>query len=275
MICLQTCRHEVKIPELPSRGSLVGLHGSVSSKTISVSQHHCALPSRPFIWQPHLFSSLLVNCKRSIRLQTRLGILMKNPLISSAPFIDGGVTLGVAKGPTLKRVWKKVSKLILTGQFSLPPVVPSSPTMASSTSLPSNCSSSSGVFSFSPANMVSAAVKQKSAFAPVVRPSSSPPPSCTSANGLQGNLWWQLAGRCWLFWAGIVYPVNMTNCHSENLKMRNYPNTRGRWCPIALPRKGKFEFYTFIGEFCKWLVVFYIPSCLLTHQQLANFSHRN
>uniref|UniRef100_A0A665U5R3 EBF transcription factor 1 n=1 Tax=Echeneis naucrates TaxID=173247 RepID=A0A665U5R3_ECHNA len=69
-------------------------------------------------------------------------------------------------------------------------IVPSSPTMASSTSLPSNCSSSSGVFSFSPANMVSAAVKQKSAFAPVVRPSSSPPPSCTSANGngLQGNL---------------------------------------------------------------------------------------
>ncbi|KAM4619987.1 transcription factor COE1 isoform 7-T7 [Polymixia lowei] len=62
-------------------------------------------------------------------------------------------------------------------------VVPSSPTMGSSTSLPSNCSSSSGVFSFSPANMVSAAVKQKSAFAPVVRPSSSPPPSCTSANG--------------------------------------------------------------------------------------------
>ncbi|XP_060941861.1 transcription factor COE1-A-like isoform X7 [Limanda limanda] len=62
-------------------------------------------------------------------------------------------------------------------------IVPSSPTMASSTGLPSNCSSSSGVFSFSPANMVSAAVKQKSAFAPVVRPSSSPPPSCTSANG--------------------------------------------------------------------------------------------
>ncbi|KAM4619986.1 transcription factor COE1 isoform 6-T6 [Polymixia lowei] len=62
-------------------------------------------------------------------------------------------------------------------------IVPSSPTMGSSTSLPSNCSSSSGVFSFSPANMVSAAVKQKSAFAPVVRPSSSPPPSCTSANG--------------------------------------------------------------------------------------------
>ncbi|XP_016123091.1 transcription factor COE1 isoform X1 [Sinocyclocheilus grahami] len=61
-------------------------------------------------------------------------------------------------------------------------VVPSSPTMASSTNLPSNCSSSSGIFSFSPANMVSA-VKQKSAFAPVVRPQSSPPPTCTSTNG--------------------------------------------------------------------------------------------
>uniref|UniRef100_A0A672RMZ8 EBF transcription factor 1 n=1 Tax=Sinocyclocheilus grahami TaxID=75366 RepID=A0A672RMZ8_SINGR len=57
-----------------------------------------------------------------------------------------------------------------------------SPTMASSTNLPSNCSSSSGIFSFSPANMVSA-VKQKSAFAPVVRPQSSPPPTCTSTNG--------------------------------------------------------------------------------------------
>ncbi|KAM9313097.1 transcription factor COE1 isoform 6-T6 [Gastrophryne carolinensis] len=61
-------------------------------------------------------------------------------------------------------------------------VVPSSPTMASSTSLPSNCSSSSGIFSFSPANMVSA-VKQKSAFAPVVRPQASSPPTCTSSNG--------------------------------------------------------------------------------------------
>lgn len=75
--------------------------------------------------------------------------------------------------------------------ISLLPVVPSSPTMASSTSLPSNCSSSSGIFSFSPANMVSAAVKQKSAFAPVVRPQNSPPPTCTSANtnSLQGKQW--------------------------------------------------------------------------------------
>ncbi|KAM9413171.1 transcription factor COE1-like isoform 1-T1 [Salvelinus alpinus] len=66
-------------------------------------------------------------------------------------------------------------------------IVPSSPTMASTTNLPSNCSSSSGIFSFSPANMVSAAVKQKSAFAPVVRPQTSPPLTCTGAiaNGLQ------------------------------------------------------------------------------------------
>uniref|UniRef100_A0A8C7K7L2 Transcription factor COE4 n=1 Tax=Oncorhynchus kisutch TaxID=8019 RepID=A0A8C7K7L2_ONCKI len=76
-------------------------------------------------------------------------------------------------------------------------IVPSSPIMASTTNLPSNCSSSSGIFSFSPANMVSAAVKQKSAFAPVVRPQTSPPLTCTStiANGLQGKL------ACW--------PVNM------------------------------------------------------------------
>ncbi|XP_018604936.2 transcription factor COE3 isoform X5 [Scleropages formosus] len=68
-------------------------------------------------------------------------------------------------------------------------VVPSSPTMAaSSVTLPSNCSSAHGIFSFSPANVISA-VKQKSAFAPVVRPQASPPPSCTSANGngLQGE----------------------------------------------------------------------------------------
>lgn len=58
------------------------------------------------------------------------------------------------------------------------PVVPSSPTMAVS-----NCNSSHGVFSFS------AAVKQKSAFAPVVRPTASPPPpNCSNnSNGLQGD----------------------------------------------------------------------------------------
>uniref|UniRef100_A0AAR2KHU9 IPT/TIG domain-containing protein n=1 Tax=Pygocentrus nattereri TaxID=42514 RepID=A0AAR2KHU9_PYGNA len=44
-----------------------------------------------------------------------------------------------------------------------------------------------GSSSFSPLHMISA-VKQKSAFAPVVRPQTSPPPTCTSTNGssLQG-----------------------------------------------------------------------------------------
>lgn len=42
--------------------------------------------------------------------------------------------------------------------------------------------------SFSPVHMISA-VKQKSAFAPVVRPQTSPPPTCTGTNGssLQGE----------------------------------------------------------------------------------------
>uniref|UniRef100_A0A674B945 Transcription factor COE3-like n=1 Tax=Salmo trutta TaxID=8032 RepID=A0A674B945_SALTR len=43
-------------------------------------------------------------------------------------------------------------------------------------------------YSFSPVHMISA-VKQKSAFAPVVRPQTSPPPTCTTTNGssLQGE----------------------------------------------------------------------------------------
>ncbi|XP_078145262.1 transcription factor COE3 isoform X2 [Centroberyx gerrardi] len=39
-----------------------------------------------------------------------------------------------------------------------------------------------GPYSFSPVHMISA-VKQKSAFAPVVRPQTSPPPTCTTTNG--------------------------------------------------------------------------------------------
>ncbi|XP_069601138.1 transcription factor COE4 [Ranitomeya imitator] len=68
-------------------------------------------------------------------------------------------------------------------------IMPASPPLgASSITLPSsaNSATSAGVFSFSPVNMISA-VKQKSAFAPVVRPQNSPPPTCTStsANSLQ------------------------------------------------------------------------------------------
>ncbi|NXJ68788.1 COE3 factor, partial [Rostratula benghalensis] len=70
-------------------------------------------------------------------------------------------------------------------------IMPASPPLgASSITLPSgtNASTPTGVFSFSPVNMISA-VKQKSAFAPVVRPQTSPPPACasTSSSSLQGE----------------------------------------------------------------------------------------
>ncbi|XP_048799206.1 transcription factor COE3-like [Lagopus muta] len=64
-------------------------------------------------------------------------------------------------------------------------IVPASPPLgASSITLPSGTAASAppGGFSFSPVNMISA-VKQKSAFAPVVRPQSSPPPACSSTSG--------------------------------------------------------------------------------------------
>ncbi|KAJ7327296.1 hypothetical protein JRQ81_017055 [Phrynocephalus forsythii] len=58
--------------------------------------------------------------------------------------------------------------------------VPGSPSFLNGST--ANSPYARGVFSFSPVNMISA-VKQKSAFAPVVRPQASPPPTCTSANG--------------------------------------------------------------------------------------------
>uniref|UniRef100_A0A8C2WN38 Transcription factor COE4 n=1 Tax=Cyclopterus lumpus TaxID=8103 RepID=A0A8C2WN38_CYCLU len=66
-------------------------------------------------------------------------------------------------------------------------MVPSSPTMVSS------CNSSHGVFSFS------AAVKQKSAFAPVVRPPASPPPANCSGNNSNG---------LWLVSSGLIDRYN-------------------------------------------------------------------
>ncbi|XP_075772192.1 transcription factor COE4 isoform X1 [Pelodiscus sinensis] len=66
-------------------------------------------------------------------------------------------------------------------------IMPSSPPLGtSSISLPAGTGSStpSAVFSFSPVHMLSA-VKQKSAFAPVVRPPASPTPTCASAASLQ------------------------------------------------------------------------------------------
>ncbi|XP_053921690.1 transcription factor COE4 isoform X2 [Cuculus canorus] len=68
-----------------------------------------------------------------------------------------------------------------------PAVVPSSPPLgASSSSLPPGpgASPAAGLFSFSPVTMISA-VKQKSAFAPVLRPQGSPTPACATATALQ------------------------------------------------------------------------------------------
>uniref|UniRef100_A0A8C8LWH1 IPT/TIG domain-containing protein n=1 Tax=Oncorhynchus tshawytscha TaxID=74940 RepID=A0A8C8LWH1_ONCTS len=53
---------------------------------------------------------------------------------------------------------------------------------SSSSSIPLFSGGPIGPYSFSPVHMISA-VKQKSAFAPVVRPQTSPPPTCTTTNG--------------------------------------------------------------------------------------------
>uniref|UniRef100_UPI0037E83A4A transcription factor COE3-like isoform X3 n=1 Tax=Semicossyphus pulcher TaxID=241346 RepID=UPI0037E83A4A len=60
--------------------------------------------------------------------------------------------------------------------------LPASPCQVMLSSLATNSSAPIGPYSFSPVHMVSA-VKQKSAFAPVVRPQTSPPPTCTTTNG--------------------------------------------------------------------------------------------
>lgn len=75
--------------------------------------------------------------------------------------------------------------LTLTAPIFPPPPTPPPLLTARSHSLRP---SPSPAFSSSSSPIVSA-VKQKSAFAPVVRPQASPPPSCTSANGngLQGE----------------------------------------------------------------------------------------
>lgn len=101
---------------------------------------------------------------------------------------------------------------------SLPAVMPASPPLgASSITLPSgtNASTPTGVFSFSPVNMISA-VKQKSAFAPVVRPQTSPPPACASTSGssLQGE---PSAGRAGLACLGAPSPPPGPPCPTEGV----------------------------------------------------------
>nr|XP_014333118.1 PREDICTED: transcription factor COE4 [Bos mutus] len=83
----------------------------------------------------------------------------------------------------LPKVLKRAS--FLNGSTATSPfaIMPSSPPLASasSMSLPAAAPTTS-VFSFSPVHMISA-VKQRSAFAPVLRPPSSPPQACPRTHG--------------------------------------------------------------------------------------------
>ncbi|XP_064007340.1 transcription factor COE1-like isoform X2 [Pogoniulus pusillus] len=104
---------------------------------------------------------------------------------------SGATGIGGYGGGTMAGLGVPGSPSFLNGSTANSPyaIVPASPPLgASSITLPSgtNASTPPGVFSFSPVNMISA-VKQKSAFAPVVRPQPSPPPACasTSASSLQ------------------------------------------------------------------------------------------
>ncbi|KAJ7406184.1 Transcription factor COE1 [Willisornis vidua] len=130
-------------------------------------------------------------------------------------------------------------------------IVPSSPTMASSTSLPSNCSSSSGIFSFSPANMVSA-VKQKSAFAPVVRPQTSPPPTCTSTNGnsLQDRLHYDCTNKkVQNLTVNIPSPLSTVRPHPREAVQQldiEFAETLGRLVPGSSPTH---ELYSLLHVF--------------------------
>ncbi|OCT96556.1 hypothetical protein XELAEV_18008762mg [Xenopus laevis] len=123
-------------------------------------------------------------------------------------------------------------------------IMPASPPLGvSSITLPSSANSATpaGVFSFSPVNMISA-VKQKSAFAPVVRPQPSPPPTCTSssANNLQGKVdpGTSVTSSCWAADPGdeetgkpgsatlwFVEPTEMD--HSTFLETHNLPIREG------------------------------------------------
>ncbi|XP_045384894.1 transcription factor COE4 isoform X2 [Lemur catta] len=96
-----------------------------------------------------------------------------------------GAGLGGYGAPGVAGLGVPGSPSFLNGSTATSPfaIMPSSPPLAaaSSMSLPATAPSTS-VFSFSPVNMISA-VKQRSAFAPVLRPPSSPPQACPRAHG--------------------------------------------------------------------------------------------
>ncbi|XP_059242468.1 transcription factor COE4 isoform X2 [Mustela nigripes] len=96
-----------------------------------------------------------------------------------------GAGLGGYGTPGVAGLGVPGSPSFLNGSTATSPfaIMPSSPPLAaaSSMSLPAAAPTTS-VFSFSPVNMISA-VKQRSAFAPVLRPPSSPPQACPRAHG--------------------------------------------------------------------------------------------
>ncbi|XP_032448656.1 transcription factor COE4 [Lynx canadensis] len=96
-----------------------------------------------------------------------------------------GSGLGSYGAPGVAGLGVPGSPSFLNGSTATSPfaIMPSSPPLAaaSSMSLPAAAPTTS-VFSFSPVNMISA-VKQRSAFAPVLRPPSSPPQACPRAQG--------------------------------------------------------------------------------------------
>uniref|UniRef100_G3SZ21 EBF family member 4 n=1 Tax=Loxodonta africana TaxID=9785 RepID=G3SZ21_LOXAF len=101
-----------------------------------------------------------------------------------------GAGLGGYGAPGVAGLGVPGSPSFLNGSAATSPfaIMPSSPPLAaaSSMSLPAAAPTTS-VFSFSPVNMISA-VKQRSAFAPVLRPPGSPPQACprTHGEGLPG-----------------------------------------------------------------------------------------
>ncbi|XP_030682453.1 transcription factor COE4 isoform X4 [Nomascus leucogenys] len=96
-----------------------------------------------------------------------------------------GAGLGGYGAPGVAGLGVPGSPSFLNGSTATSPfaIMPSSPPLAaaSSMSLPAAAPTTS-IFSFSPVNMISA-VKQRSAFAPVLRPPSSPPQACPRAHG--------------------------------------------------------------------------------------------
>ncbi|KAM5305618.1 transcription factor COE4 isoform 3-T3 [Glossophaga mutica] len=96
-----------------------------------------------------------------------------------------GAGLGGYGTPGVAGLGVPGSPSFLNGSTATSPfaIMPSSPPLAaaSSMSLPAAAPTTS-IFSFSPVNMISA-VKQRSAFAPVLRPPSSPPQACPRAHG--------------------------------------------------------------------------------------------